>query len=94
MLPKKLARKKFLGDGNEDWDKVLDANPLPNSINFKVKKEYMNSDSLAAIQADLQQQTYVNEVEYPKALVDKLNKNIQKYQYYSSGYRHCCWPSL
>ena len=38
----------------------------------------MNSDSLAAIQADLQQQTYVSDVEYPKALVDNLNKNIQR----------------
>ena len=38
----------------------------------------MNSDSLAAIQADLKQQTYVSDVEYPKALVDNLNKNIQR----------------
>lgn len=38
----------------------------------------MNSDSLAAIQADLQQQTYVSDVEYPKALVDNLNKNIKR----------------
>ena len=37
----------------------------------------MNSDSLAAIKADLEQQTYVSDVEYPKALVDNLNKNIQ-----------------
>jgi cell division transport system permease protein len=78
FVTKELARKKFLSDGNEDWGTVLDENPLPNSINFKVKKEYMNSDSLTAIQADLQQQTYVNEVRYPKALVDKLNRNIQK----------------
>jgi len=78
FVTKELARKKFLSDGNEDWGTVLDENPLPNSINFKVKKEYMNSDSLATIQADLQQQTYVNEVRYPKALVDKLNRNIQK----------------
>ena len=78
FVTKEAAKKKYLGDGNENWDKVLDANPLPNSINFKVKKEYMNSDSLTAIQTDLQQQTYISDVEYPKALVDKLNKNIKK----------------
>ena len=78
FVTKESAREKYLGDGNENWDKVLDANPLPNSINFKVKQEYMNSDSLAAIQADLQQQTYISDVEYPKALVDNLNKNIQR----------------
>lgn len=78
FVTKEAAKKKYLGDGNENWDKVLDANPLPNSINFKVKQQYMNGDSLAAIQADLQQQTYISDVEYPKALVDNLNKNIQR----------------
>ena len=78
FVTKEAAKKKYLGDGNEDWDKVLDENPLPSSINFKVKREYMNSDSLHAIQTDLQQQTYVSEVRYPKALVDNLNKNIQR----------------
>ena len=78
FVTKEAAKKKYMGDGNEDWDKVLDQNPLPSSINFKVKNEYMNSDSLAAIQADLLQQTYIKEVQYPKALVDNLNKNIQR----------------
>ena len=78
FVTKEAAKKKYLGDGNENWDKVLEANPLPNSINFKVKQQYMNSDSLAAIQADLRQQTYISDVEYPKALVDNLNKNIQR----------------
>jgi len=78
FVTKEAAKKKYLGDGNENWDKVLEANPLPNSINFKVKQQYMNSDSLAAIQADLQQQTYISDVEYPKALVDNLNKNIKR----------------
>lgn len=78
FVTKDEAKRRYLGDGNESWDKVLDYNPLSNSINFKVKQEYMNSDSLAAIQADLAKQTYVSDVEYPKALVDNLNKNIQR----------------
>jgi len=77
-VDKDQAMKILIGDGNEDPAAVLDANPLPNSINFKVKQEYMNSDSLAKIQADLQQQTYVSEVAYPKALVDNLNKNVRQ----------------
>jgi len=78
FITKEQAKKIYLGDGNENWDKVLDANPLPNSINFKVKKEYMNTDSLNLIQADLQQQTYIAEVAYPQALVDNLNKNVKR----------------
>ena len=78
FVTKEKAEKIFIGDGNKSWDGILDANPLPNSINFKVKQQYMNADSLAAIQADLQAQTYVSEVSYPKALVDNLNKNIKR----------------
>lgn len=78
FVTKEKAEKIFVGDGNKSWDGILDANPLPNSINFKVNQQYMNADSLAAIQADLQAQTYVSEVSYPKALVDNLNKNIKR----------------
>lgn len=78
FVTKAKAREIFLADGNKSWDGILDANPLPNSINFKVKQQYMNADSLSKIQADLQKQTYVSEVSYPKALVDNLNKNIRK----------------
>ncbi len=78
FVSKEKAETIFIGDGNKSWDGILDANPLPNTINFKVKRQYMNADSLAAIQADLQSQTYVSEVSYPKALVDNLNKNIKR----------------
>lgn len=77
-ITKEQAKKIYLSDGNKDWDQLLAENPLPNSINFKVRKEYMNGDSLSRVKADLQQQTYVAEVDYPKALVDNLNTNIQR----------------
>ncbi len=78
FVNKDKAKEIFMADGNKSWDGILDANPLPNSINFKVKQEYMNADSLKIIQADLIKQTYVSEVAYPQALVDNLNKNIRR----------------
>ncbi|HEX4877251.1 MAG TPA: permease-like cell division protein FtsX [Chitinophagaceae bacterium] len=78
FITKAQAEKIFLGDGNKSWEGILDYNPLPNSISFKVRQQYMNADSLVAIQNDLQKQTYVSEVTYPKALVDNLNKNIRR----------------
>jgi cell division transport system permease protein len=77
-VTKEEAKRRFLGDGNESWDNVLEENPLYNSINFHVKQEYVNNDSIAIIQADLKQQNHVVAVTYPQALVDKLNKNIQR----------------
>ncbi|MEI9945649.1 MAG: permease-like cell division protein FtsX [Chitinophagaceae bacterium] len=78
FITKEEAKKRYLRDGNESWDKVLTENPLPNSINFKVKTEYITVDSLNAIQKDLETQTYVSDVTYPKALVSELNNNIRK----------------
>jgi cell division transport system permease protein len=77
-VTKDVAKTKYMTDGNETWDKVLTENPLPNSIDFVLKKEFLNTDTLASVKADLMQNTYVTDVDYPSALVDKLNKNISR----------------
>lgn len=81
-VTKDLARRKFIGDGNEDWKNVLDANPLPASIDFKLRSEYVNSDTLASIKKDLEQNISVNDVEYPQSLVDKILKNMKPISLY------------
>ena len=74
---KEMAKKKYISDGNESWDKILAENPLDNSVDFKIKKNYLNSDTLAAIRQDLLQNVYVKDVHYPGALVGEMNKNIR-----------------
>ena len=76
-VTKEIAKKKYLADGNKDWSEVLTENPLPNSIDFKVKNEYLNTDSLTAIKADLKAQTYVSDVEYPEALISQMSTNLR-----------------
>ncbi len=78
FITKEIGKKKYIDDGGEDWSKVLDENPLPNAIYFRIKKQYVNIDTLAGIKKDLELQTYVTDVKYPDALVGKLNKNIRK----------------
>ena len=77
-VTKEVAKQKYMEDGNESWDKILNENPLPNSIDFKLKKEYVNVDTLASIKADLKAQTYVADVGYQEELVDKLTSNIRR----------------
>jgi cell division transport system permease protein len=78
-ITKEMAKKIFMGDNDsEDWKEILAENPLPPSIDFTLKKEYVNVDTLAAIKADLGQLTYVDDVKYQKALVDNLNSNIKR----------------
>ncbi len=76
-VTKEKGKEIYMSDGNSDWNKVLDANPLPNAIFFKVKKQYLNTDSLLSIKADLKQQTWVGNVEYPEALVGKMSENLR-----------------
>jgi cell division transport system permease protein len=78
FVTKEAGKKKYMDDGGEDWSKVLDENPLPNAIYFRIKKQYVKEDTLKGIQSDLEQQTYVTDVKYPDALVGKLNTNIRK----------------
>jgi len=77
FVTKEAGKKKYIDDGGEDWGAVLDENPLPNGIFFRIKRQYVNLDTLSVIKSDLEQQTYVSDVQYPKALVGKLNKNIR-----------------
>lgn len=74
---KELAKKKYLSDGNESWDSILTENPLPQSIDFKLKSEYLNVDTLKNIKKDLEEQTYVTEVDYPELLVNGLDSRIK-----------------
>jgi cell division transport system permease protein len=76
-LTKESAKKRFISDGNSDFSNVLDQNPLPASVDFHIRSEYANSDSLNKIKADLSQNLAVSEVQYNQKLVSKLNDYIR-----------------
>ena len=77
-LTKDLAKQRFIADGNKDWGPILDKNPLPASVDFKIRSEYANPDSLSKIKADLSQNIAVREVQYNQVLVSNLNNMIRK----------------
>lgn len=77
-VTKEMAKQNFIGDNNEDWNKVLDYNPLPASVDFYLKPVYVNKDSLAGIVADVQKFFIVSEVKYPDAVVNSLNAMVRR----------------
>lgn len=77
-VTKEMAKDKFMKDGNADWGKVLDYNPLPASIEFKLYDEYVQKDSLLKIKNTFQEKLAVSSAEYPDAVVDSVNKNVQQ----------------
>lgn len=78
FVTKEQAKQKYLEDGNQDWSGVLENNPLPASINFTIKSDYAQADSLQNIKANLEQNIAVSDVQYPQSLVANLNNIIQK----------------
>lgn len=77
-ITKDMARQKFIGDNNEDWNKVLDFNPLPASVDFYLQPDYVNKDSIGSIIADVGKVFIVSEVKYPDAVVNSLNSLVRK----------------
>ena len=77
---KESAKTIWNKENNEDWAKTLDQNPLPESIDFKAKAEYVNKDSLQAIRDDIMRLygNQVTEVQYQLSLVSKLDDNANK----------------
>jgi cell division transport system permease protein len=85
FVDKEVAKKKYLDEGNDDWNGVLDQNPLPNSINFRLRKEYVQSDTLVNIEKEIEAHPLISDVQYPRELVSNLNANINRISFILLG---------
>ena len=79
-IDKDKAKAIWNKDNNEQWDQILDSNPLPESINFYANAAYVNPDSLSAISNNLTQHfgNLLSSVDYPKNLVGSMNDKVNK----------------
>ena len=77
ISPEEAARELTTELG-EDFIDFLGYNPLPPSIDLRVKAGYANVDSLEVIEGWLMQELIVKEVFYQKSLVHLINKNIRR----------------
>lgn len=79
-VDKANAQQIWNKENNEDWAKILDVNPLPESIDFYAKAEYVNKDSLTKISNDLMAAygNQITDLQYPQSLVNNLNERASK----------------
>jgi cell division transport system permease protein len=79
-VDKNSAKQIWNKENNEDWAKILDVNPLPESIDFYAKADYVNSDSLSKISSNLMAAygDQITDLQYPKSLVSNLNERASK----------------
>ena len=76
-ISKKQALKEQTEAMGTDPAEFLGYNPFKPSIEVKLNNRYANSDSIALIVKELKKNKYVQEVTYPKDLMDAVNKNIR-----------------
>lgn len=77
---KDKAKAIWNKENNEEWAKILDVNPLPESVDFFAKANYVNVDSLTKINAAIESQfkNEIADIQYPKSLVTNLNERATK----------------
>lgn len=81
FVNKESAKQLWNKENNEDWAKILDVNPLPESIDFYAKAEYVNKDSMQAISNSLMHAygNQITDLQYPKSLVTNLDEKAKVY---------------
>lgn len=77
---KDAAKSIWNKDNNEDWNKILNFNPLPESIDFYARAEYVNKDSLNKISTNIMSLygNQITDLQYPSTLVNNLNERASK----------------
>ncbi len=77
-ITKEKAAADLQKDIGEDFISFLGYNPLPASIDVRLKADFANSDSLTVLENELVKNKDVKEVSYQKSLVSTLNENLRK----------------
>src|SRR4051794_23656571 len=80
-IDKEKAKTLWNKDGNEDWDKILDYNPLPESIDFYANAAYLDKDSLKKINSQLMgaYPDQISDITYPQTLVNTVNEKTKTF---------------
>ena len=77
-IDKETAKKQWMDKNETDFTELLDENPLPASIDFNLKNEYVQKDTIQAIKADLEQrQMVVESIKYPAFVVEKMGSSVR-----------------
>ena len=81
-VTKEMAIKKFEADNDTTWRQFIKSNPLPESIDFYVAADHVQSDSLRAISTNIETifPGVVSEYKFPDEIVSKVG-DFAKYMF-------------
>jgi cell division transport system permease protein len=78
-VTREKAIEKYNSEQDTTWKKILDSNPLPESIDFYVKADYMQRDSLVIL-GDYLTTNYprvISEFQYPTETVRSVSQYVR-----------------
>ncbi|HMC98816.1 MAG TPA: permease-like cell division protein FtsX [Ferruginibacter sp.] len=79
FVNKEMAAKTWNTDEDSSWKKILDYNPLPESVDFYVKANYVQKDSLNVLSNSLTTNfpDVVQQVKFPVETVSKISQYVK-----------------
>jgi cell division transport system permease protein len=80
-VSKEIAAKSLQDELGEDFESILEYNPLPNTFELKLLAEYTNLDSISIIEQKIKQNTLIEDVFYHKALVNTVDSKMKALVY-------------
>ncbi len=82
-VTKQMAIEKWNKDNDTTWKKFLDENPLPESIDFYIKADYVQKDSLDALSIDLLNRYpgLIKEFQFPTETITQVSKFVKTAAY-------------
>ncbi len=81
-VSKEEAAKKHSEEIGENFMEFLGYNPLKNSIDVKLRADFVSPEQIEEIAAELASKDYIEEVSYDKPLVGLLNDNVKKISFW------------
>lgn len=78
FISKEQGQKELAEQLGEDFLDVFETSPIPVSIDVTLEADYVSSDSLEVVRAEIAESPLVEEVVYQRSLVDALNSNLSR----------------
>ena len=78
FISKEQGQKELAEQLGDDFLDVFETSPIPVSIDVTLEADYVSSDSLEVVRAEIAESPLVEEVVYQRSLVDALNANLSR----------------
>ncbi|WP_268224805.1 cell division protein FtsX [Sinomicrobium oceani] len=82
FVSKEAAAEAQSAEIGEDFMKFLGSNPLQNSIDVRLKADYVDAVKLEEIATEIAAKDFVDEVSYDRPLITLLNDNIRRLSFW------------